>query len=186
MNDLELIAELHKLGLDADSFRAIALLPLIEVAWVDRAVQAQERKSILLIARAHKLLEGAAANVVENWLSTRPTDETFKKGREILGILAHRKSGLGADMPEHITDTVVELCSVVAESAGGLFGVFFTVSTEERRAIHRIAEHLNAIAEAEAGPRRGIVGRTLTGTWLGVLEDLETDEVPAPEPSKPS
>lgn len=178
MNDLELIAELHKLGLDADSFRAVALLPLVEVAWADKTIQPQERKSILLIAKGHKLLEGQAAAVVDGWLTTRPSDEDFARGRTVLGTLAHRKSGLGADMPEHVAETIVELCAVVAESAGGLFGVFFTVSSDERRTIRKIADHLNAIAEKEAGPNRGIVGRTLTGTWLGVLDDLETDEQP--------
>jgi tellurite resistance protein len=175
MNDLELIAELHKLGLDADSFRAVALLPLVEVAWADQSVQAQERKSILLIAKGHDLLEGRAAEVVETWLTTRPSDETFALGRRVLATLAHRKSGLGADMPEHVTETIVDLCAVVAESAGGLFGVLWTVSSAERRTIKRIAEHLEQVSNEVAGPNRGIVGRTIGATWLGVLDDLDED-----------
>ena len=176
MNDLELIAQLHTLGLDAESFRAVALLPLIEVAWADEKIQPQERKSILLIAKGHNLLVGAAADVVERWLTRRPTPEEFERGRKVLAILAHRRSGLGSDMPEHVIDTIVELCSVVAESAGGLFGVLFTVSSEERRTIRRITDHLEQVAKVEAGPNRGIVGRTIGATWLGVLDDLETDE----------
>ena len=35
MTDAELIELLAELGLDASNFRVIALLPLIEVAWVD-------------------------------------------------------------------------------------------------------------------------------------------------------
>jgi hypothetical protein len=180
LNDLELIAELHQLGLDVDSFRAVALLPLIQVAWADRQVQPQERKSILLIAKGHKLLEGRAAAVVDGWLTSRPSDEDFQRGRRVLAVLAHRRTGLGADMPEHVIDTVVDLCSVVAESAGGLFGVFFTVSTEERRTIRQIAEHLHRLEDEVAGPQRGIVGRTMSGTWLGVLNDLDTDETEKP------
>lgn len=175
MNDLELIAELHKLGLDADSFRAVALLPLVEVAWADKSVQAQERKSILLIAKGHDLLEGRAAEIVGGWLETRPSDETFDLGRQILATLAHRKTGLGADMPEHVTDTIVDLCAVVAESAGGLFGVFFTVSTDERRTIKHIADHLDKVSNEVAGPNRGIVGRTIGATWLGVMDELDDD-----------
>ncbi len=175
MNDLELIAELHALGLDADSFRAVALLPLVEVAWADQSVQAQERKSILLIARGHDLLEGRAADVVKSWLEVRPSDEAFARGRRVLATLAHRKTGLGADMPVHVTDTIVDLCAVVAESAGGLFGVFFTVSAEERRAIKRITDHLEEVSNEVAGPNRGIVGRTIGATWLGVMDELDDD-----------
>lgn len=176
MNDLELIAELHRLGLDADSFRAVTLLPLVEVAWADKTVQAQERKAILAIAKGHDLLTGKAATVVEGWLEKRPSDETFELGRRLVATLAHRKTGLGADVPEHVIDTIVELCAVVAESAGGLFGVLFTVSADERRTIKAIAEHLDALS-SEVAPNRGIVGRTIGGTWLGVLDEL-TDEKP--------
>ncbi len=181
MNDLELIAKLHRLNLDAESFRAVALLPLIQVAWADQRVQPQERKAILLIAKGHELLVGRAEEVVHGWLEERPTDEQFALGREVLAVLAQRKQGLGADMPVSVTDTVVELCSVVAESAGGLFGLIWRVSSDERRAIRQIAQHLNQVADEEAGPMRGVVGRTLTGTWLDIMDDLNTDEAPLPE-----
>lgn len=182
MNDLELIAKLQRLGLDAESFRAVALLPLIQVAWADARIQPQERKAILLIAKGHDLLVGRAEEVVQQWLAQRPNDEHFALGREVLATLAHRKEGLGADMPESVTDTVVELCSVVAESAGGLFGMMWTTSAAERKAIRQIADHLNQVADATAGPMRGIVGRTITSTWLDMMDDLTTDEVDKPLP----
>ncbi len=175
MNDLELIAELHKLGLDADSFRAVTLLPLVEVAWADQSVQPQERKAILLIAKGHDLLRGRAADVVEDWLTHRPSDDTFALGRRVLATLAHRKTGLGADVPEHVIETVVDLCAVVAESVGGLFGVFFTTSADERRTIRKIADHLDQVSNEAAGPNRGIVGRTIGASWVGVLDDLDEE-----------
>lgn len=181
MNDLELIAKLQQLGLDADSFRAVALLPLIQVAWADQRVQPQERKAILLIAKGHDLLAGSAGEIVHRWLEDRPSEEHFALGREVLGTLAQRKQGLGADMPESVLDTVVELCTVVAESAGGLFGLIWRVSSDEQRTIRQIATHLNQVADEEGGPMRGIVGRTLSGTWLDVMDDLATDEAPRPE-----
>ena len=181
MNDLELVAELQKLGLDAESFRAVVLLPLIQVAWADERVQPQERKAILLIAKGHNLLVGRAEEVVNGWLEKPPTPEQFELGRRVLATLAHRKQGIGADMPESVIDTVVELCTVVAESAGGLFGLIWRVSGDERRAIREIASHLNEVADEQAGPMRGIVGRTLTGTWLDIMDDLETDEAPLPQ-----
>jgi hypothetical protein len=180
MNDLDLVVKLQRLGLDAESFRAVALLPLIQVAWADQRVQPQERKSILLIAKGHDLLVGNAEKVVHDWLDKRPTDEEFALGREVLAVLAQRKQGLGSDMPESVTDTIVELCSVVAESAGGLFGLFWRISSDEKRAIRQIAQHLNQVADEEAGPMRGVVGRTLTGTWLDIMDDLNTDEVERP------
>jgi len=181
VNDLELVAELQQLGLDAESFRAVALLPLIQVAWADERVQPQERKAILLIAKGHELLVGNAEQVVHAWLEDRPSDEDFERGRRVLATLAQRKQGLGADMPESVLDTVVELCTVVAESAGGLFGLIWRVSGDERKAIRQIANHLNEVADEQAGPMRGIVGRTLSGTWLDIMDDLQTDEAPLPD-----
>ena len=177
MNEHELMTELQRIGLNAQTFRAVMLLPLIEVAWADQAIQAKERKAILAIAKGHDLLEGNAADVVDAWLTRRPSSETFTLGRRLLATLAHNKTGLGADVPEHVSDTVVDLCSIIAESAGGLFGVWFNVSSEEKKTIRLITEHLEAVTESLAGPNRGIVGRTISHSWLGVLEDLGEDSL---------
>lgn len=171
----ELVQELEALGLDAESFRAIALLPLVEVAWADGRTQQEERRLIAEIARGHGLLQGKGASMLKSWLLHQPEPEYFERGRKLFVKLAMRKQGLGADLPEASIEFVVDLCSVVAESAGGLFGMFFTTSGAERQAISQIAQHVEKEA-SRAAPQRGIVGRTINVEWRKLMEALgETD-----------
>ncbi|MCB9693171.1 MAG: TerB family tellurite resistance protein [Alphaproteobacteria bacterium] len=142
MDDRAVMQALDALGLRDDSYRAILLLPLVEVAWADGEVQPQERAEILSYAEGNRLLEGGAAAVVEEWLTERPTDDYFERGRAALVLLAHHKEGFGADIdPAHV-DEVVEYCTVVADAAGGLFGRFFQTSEAEKVAMRKIAQHI--------------------------------------------
>jgi hypothetical protein len=58
VNDHELVRGLEDLGLDGASFGAVALLPLVEVAWADRTVQSKERAFILEVG-AHRKTNAA-------------------------------------------------------------------------------------------------------------------------------
>lgn len=133
---------LDALGLDHESYRAILLLPLIEVAWADGEIQAPERETILGYGEGNQLLAGRAHDVVQDWLTNRPSDDFFERGRAVLVELAHDKEGLGRDIGFGAVDAVVEYCEVVAESSGGLFGMFFQTSQSETLAIRKIAEHI--------------------------------------------
>jgi hypothetical protein len=134
-------AELEELGLTEDSYRAILLLPLVEVAWVDGLIQPAERDAILAYGEGNALLAGGARDMLEGWLQTRPDHVTFARGRAILVELAHSAHPLEALDAQHIGD-VVEHCQSIAESAGGLFGRFFTASDAEKEAIQQIAMHI--------------------------------------------
>lgn len=169
--DVQILRALAELGLNEHTYKAVCLLPLVQVAWADQKIQAEERKLILEISRGHELLSPEGEAVVERWLSERPDDEAFKKGRQLLVKLAFRKRGLGAELPKRAVESVVDFCSLVAESAGGLFDMYWTVSREERRAIREIAEHLNALAVLE-DPHVGIDGHSLEVEWKLIAEQL--------------
>lgn len=134
--------QLDALGLDNESYRAILLLPLIEVAWADQEIQEKERETILGYGEGNQLLAGSARDVVEDWLTNRPSDDFFERGRAVLVALAHDREGLGRDIGPGTVDAIVEYCEVVAESAGGLFGMFFQTSQSEQLAIRNIANHI--------------------------------------------
>jgi hypothetical protein len=172
MTEDELIAELKALRLDEESFRAISLLPLVEVAWAEKTLAPEERKTILEIAEGHGLLRGRAHKVVEGWLTQRPHDSVMERGRRVLVHLAHRKDGLGADLPPESLDAIQEFCVHVAESAGGILGTFWKVSGEEKKAIKRITRFLNTESKDLADPTRGVVGRTVEVHWHSLLKDL--------------
>ena len=142
MTDQELIAALSELGIAPESWRAVALLPVVQVAWADGEVQPREQKQILELATGYGLLDGPAAAVVRGWLATRPDERTLALGRRILVALVHRHRGPGADLgPEALAD-VARHCEEVARAAGGLFDVVFTVDAREREAITQVVAAL--------------------------------------------
>ena len=52
MHDDVLRSRLQALGVDADTWHVVALLPLVQVAWADGHVHDDERRSIMERARA--------------------------------------------------------------------------------------------------------------------------------------
>ncbi len=169
--DVQLLKALAELGMNEHTYKAILLLPLVQVAWADDKIQPDERKLILDISRGHELLNEQGEAVVERWLTDKPDPEMYKRGRQLLVKLAFRKRGLGAELPKRAVESVVDFCSLVAESAGGLLGMYWTVSREEKVAIREIAEHLQALSVIE-DPHVGIEGRSLEVEWKLIAEQL--------------
>lgn len=148
MDEQEILAAMAELGIEPEMWRLVLMLPLVQVAWADDAVQDAERARILAIAQHAGLVDGQAARMLEGWLTIRPLPEDLALGRRILVALAHRQRGLGAEMDAGELDRVLALCLDVARSAGGLFGAMFSVSRAERAAIAEISAGLKGAADA--------------------------------------
>ena len=142
MTDDELHRELAALGLDRETYRAVLLLPLVQVAWADGAVQAQERELILRVAGDNGLLDGNLGAVLRRWLDQAPTADQIHRGQQLLVALTYRHRGLGADLGPGTLATVEGLCTQVAKAAGGVFGVLFSVDASERRVLDTISREL--------------------------------------------
>lgn len=138
MTDTELAESLHALGMDRESGRALALLPLTQVAWADGAVQESERALILDLARDRYSLDPEAVRLLNNWLTHRPTALYARRGQQVLLELCKRD---GADGTVLLSD-VIELSKEVAKAAGGYFG-FGAVKSEEALIIDEIAATLH-------------------------------------------
>jgi hypothetical protein len=171
--EAELRKELTALGLTESGFRALALLPLIEVAWADGSIQAAERRQILEIAEGNRLMDESSKAVVQGWLTQRPSQETFERGRRLLVHVAHADGKLAKGFSPETLEDVIAFCSHVAESAGGLLGLFFTVSGAEQTAIRTIARTMEEESKKVANPLRGIVGHTIAMDWRQMMEELD-------------
>ncbi len=139
MTDGQLLLELASLGIDRDSYRVVVLLPLVQVAWADGRIQAQERELILRVAGEHGLLSGSSGEVLRHWLERAPTAEQIDTGRRLLVALTHRHRGLGSELDASALRDIQQLCVQVAQAAGGLFDALFTVEDAEQRALEEIA-----------------------------------------------
>jgi len=141
VDDNELKAGLRRLGLDSGSSRVLALLPLVIVAWADGTVQRSERREIERIAADMGLAPTEREQqVLRRWLSAAPGRAEQRIGLHVLDALA-RTAG-GDDWQPEALDAVVGLCFLVAEAAGGMFGLAEPISDTERAAISDIARRL--------------------------------------------
>ncbi len=142
MLDPDLTKQLESIGLAPADARLVALLPLVQVAWADGAVQAGERELILDIAKKRGLVTEQSTAVLEKWLTTEPSKFVHQTGRKIIaGLVARKKEELpnldGASPAE-----VVAWCEGVALAAGGFLGFGNKMAPTEKTAITEIAEAL--------------------------------------------
>ena len=139
MTDDELAHQLQLLGMDAASYRALALLPLVQVAWADGTIQDAERDLILQLAEDRYALEAEGKRVLRNWLHHPPSAGYTHRGRTVLRELCGRA---GFNVSRDELGTVVSLAKQVAKAAGGFFG-FGAISAHEATAIDEIAAALD-------------------------------------------
>lgn len=176
MTDDALVSALHGLGLTEENVHAIAMLPLLEVAWADGRIHEPERRLILNIARQRGVIDSEAALLLESWLRYRPSDRYLALGREVLVELSTR--GGGNFTPQTITE-VLQFCEQVAVAASGLLGrAFKTIDPAEKATLAEIAEALSAAQK----PRWSDMASDLAAAHSALLED---DDVTAFEDADP-
>ena len=116
----------HDIG--ADTLAALALIPLVAVAWADGVVQDQERAAILAGA-AEQGLEPSdlSYQLLETWLEQRPDAELVRVWKEYIAALSEE---IGPSARAALKDDLLGRARGVAEAAGGLLGIR-RVSAEE-------------------------------------------------------
>lgn len=135
-SDLELAERVKSLGFSGDSARVFDLLPLVHVAWADGSVQKSERAAILRVLETRGVAPGSDAFVLmESLLEERPSTAYMEQS---LGVLKQLLSQGDGDRKAQIVD----LCEVVASSAGGFLGIGTKISQDEREQIETIVAQL--------------------------------------------
>ncbi|MCA9707199.1 MAG: TerB family tellurite resistance protein [Myxococcales bacterium] len=140
-DDLELVERIKTLGFSGDSARVFDLLPLVHVAWADGSVQKNERAAILRVLEARGVLPGSEGFVLmESLLEERPSREYMDQSLVVLKeLLAEGDGERGAEL--------VDLCALVARSAGGFMGLGTKISADERELIEELTTRLGTGAE---------------------------------------
>jgi hypothetical protein len=128
--------------MDASSWRAVPLLPLVQVAWADGSVQDAERDVILKVAQDRYHLDEEGLRMLRNWLHHPPSLSYVRRGQQVLVALCDR-DGFGDR--DQLAD-VVGFAKDVARAAGGFFG-YASIAPEEAAAIDEIAAALDITHE---------------------------------------
>ena len=135
MTDDAVLEQLVSLGLRGNTIAALSLVPLIQVAWADGAIQDNERVAILQGAHGKGLEEGSDGyDLLQRWLERQPGDELFTAWEAYIKALA---SQLNDEQNRLLKNQIVGFAKLVATAAGGILG-FGKVSSSEEKALHRI------------------------------------------------
>jgi hypothetical protein len=140
MSDDAVLDQLVALGLRANTIAALSLVPLIQVAWADGAIQDNERTAILQGAHGKGLTDGSDGyELLQTWLKKQPGDELFVAWEAYIKALA---SQLNDEQNRLLKNQIVGFAKMVAAAAGGILG-FGKVSSTEEKVLHRIEAAFN-------------------------------------------
>lgn len=143
-----LAARVAALGFTGEAAKIFDLLPLIHVAWADGSIQPGERASILGLLGVRGIPLGKAYTMMIALLEEEPSEEYLDESLQLLRALIERGDAAKAE-------TIVGLCIMVAEAAGGFLGLLSPISRVEKQAIERVAERLGDAAMEEFKRRLG-------------------------------
>ncbi len=136
----ELLHHLAELGIGTESLPFLHLVPLLDVAWADGLVQAEERV-LLLNAAEEAQVTGEALEAFKAMIETQPSPEYMAAALHFTqSVLA----ALPAAERETRSDSLVDLAKLIAQANGGLFGLFFKVENAEQDALDNICAHLSS------------------------------------------
>ncbi len=130
IRDGAVIAHLVEAGVDTETLVALALVPLVAVAWSDGSVKPAERDAVLRAAREQGIREGSGAcDCLERMLLERPSAGLLPAWIEYVGALSARLTIAERDaLAAEINGRARE----IAEAAGGFLGLASISAREER------------------------------------------------------
>jgi hypothetical protein len=141
----EVVDRLVQLNIKGEMLTAFKLFPLVEIAWADGAIDAQEREAVVAAAVAHGVPhDSAALERIKEWLRGGPDPEARKLWYMFASEL--RKTLNPAELKSFRED-LLAMARTIAERSGGVLGVFFTVSSGESRVLKQITAALTHESE---------------------------------------
>ena len=137
VSDDETLDKLVEIGVDAQSIAAVALIPLIRVAWADRNVESKERDAIMAAAKESGISSGDAAfDLLRNWLDDQPGDGLYAAWADYVAVL---KETLDTATFAKLGEQVVARANAVASAAGGILG-FGKISDVEQNVLNDVKQ----------------------------------------------
>ena len=118
------------LGLHAETVAALALVPLVEVAWVDHAVHDEEHAAVLRAAEESGVAPGSPARqLLDEWLDDGFPPRCSRRGRATW----RRSTGCWISATRTaLRDDLLRRARHVAEAAGGFLGMKKVSAAEQK------------------------------------------------------
>ena len=136
IHDPKVLDKLIALDVSPEVLASIAVVPLIEIAWADGHVDAQEHKAVLAAVAENGMGKGSVDyDLFDNWLNHRPP-------AGLLDAWVHYIEGLCATMSvqecQALKTELIGRARNVAEAAGGILGIMFKISSQERAVLKKM------------------------------------------------
>lgn len=131
------LQSLVQAGVRAETLTAVTLIPLVEVAWCDGSVAAEEREAVLNASVHYGIkADSAAYALLKSWLDNRPDPNIIGAWKEYVRELARiTPKETISTMKKHMVDRATK----VASAAGGFLGLA-TISKHEQAKIDELAK----------------------------------------------
>ncbi len=145
IEDVNVLEDLMRVGVTAESFAALMWLPLVRIAWADGEVQEQEREAILQAA----LAEGFAAEssnyqLLQSWLSEGPEPALLEAWMLYARAVAKELDRVNL---EAVRQSTLERARRVAKAAGGILGLGNRISKNEELVLRDLSHALDKPSE---------------------------------------
>lgn len=135
------LASLVEAGVNAETFAAVSLIPLVELAWCDGNVAAEERDAVLNAASGQGVRSDSASyELLSSWLNERPDPKIIAAWKEYVSELARI---MPPESLAPLKKNMLDRLNKVASSAGGFLGLS-TISKHEQEKINEIARAWDA------------------------------------------
>lgn len=141
ISDDAVLESLAKLDITAETLAAMALVPLVAVAWADGSIDAKERAAILRAAAENGLKSGAAgAGMLEKWLEAAPPAGLVESWKAYIGVIT---AGLDHAGRRALQAPIIDRARTVALAAGGFLGIGLRISDAEEKVLTDLARAFN-------------------------------------------
>lgn len=137
VEDVQVLEAFEAAGFDRDTVQVLHLVPIIQIAWADGAVSAQERSELLAIAEARDVRPGTAAYIrLVAWLDSPPPKDFFDRS---LLLIAKLIEIFPEEKRVALRDDVMSTARAVAGASGGFLGIGSKVGAAEQGLLEHFA-----------------------------------------------
>lgn len=138
VTDEHTIQRMVELGINVDTWAAISLVPLVEVAWANGNVDDRERTAVMRAAEANGVIPGSPSHeILDKWLQHRPDARLLKAWGEYIVDLC---AALTPEEKRGLRDELIARSRAVAEASGGFLGLGNKVSAEEQVVLEQLTK----------------------------------------------
>jgi hypothetical protein len=139
--DEAVLGQLMAVGITADTLAALALVPLVLVAWADGTLDDKERRAVLAAAASRDLdADGPAHRILTSWLDERPAPSLRAAWHEYAAAFREH-------LPPHVVATirawVMDRAREVAAATGGFLGLGSKISSAEQAVLDELEAAFN-------------------------------------------